>query len=174
MKRKQPEPTALPEAAPAGVVAAAGAAPALPPVAPAGDGGYLAEEAVLYGAADAVTRVKHGLPVREFDTLREMLDLTVEDLATRVGISPATLSRRRREPDGGRLDPEHSDRLMRYARLYWQAVQLLGGHEVSARGWLKRPARALDGATPLDFADTEVGGREVETLIQRLEHGVYI
>lgn len=136
---------------------------------------FLAEDtAVLYGAADAVTRVKHGLPVREFDALREMLALTVEDLAGRVGISPATLSRRRREPAGGRLDPEHSDRLMRYARLYWQAVHLLGGHEESARAWLKRPAPALDGATPLDFADTEVGGREVETLIQRLEQGVYI
>jgi putative toxin-antitoxin system antitoxin component (TIGR02293 family) len=131
------------------------------------------ETAVLYGSAGAVARVKHGLPLREFDGLRELLDLTVEDLAVRIGISPATLSRRRREPDGGRLDPEHSDRLMRYARLYWQAVQLLEGHEESARAWLKRPARALDGVTPLDFADTEVGGREVETLISRLEHGVY-
>jgi putative toxin-antitoxin system antitoxin component (TIGR02293 family) len=161
MKRKQPVPT-----------------PATPPPdMPHPEdvpGAFLAEDtAVLYGASDAVTRVKHGLPLREFDALREMLGLTVEDLATRIGISAATLSRRRREEDGGRLDPEHSDRLMRYARLYWQAVQLLGGHEDSARAWLKRPARALDGATPLDFADTEVGGREVETLIQRLEHGVY-
>ncbi len=134
----------------------------------------LAEEAVLtYGSTSAVARVKQGLPLREFDGLRELLDLTVDDLATRLGISPATLSRRRREPEGGRLDPEHSDRLMRYARLYWQTVQLLDGHEESARAWLKRPARALDGAIPLDFADTEVGGREVETIIGRLEHGVY-
>lgn len=141
---------------------------------PAPRANVLAEEtAVLYGSAGAVARVKHGLPLREFDGLRELLDLTVEDLAVRIGISPATLSRRRREPEGGRLDPEHSDRLMRYARLYWQAVQLLDGHEESARAWLKRPARALDGVTPLDFADTEVGGREVETLITRLEHGVY-
>jgi putative toxin-antitoxin system antitoxin component (TIGR02293 family) len=134
---------------------------------------FAEEAAVLYGSAGAVARVKHGLPLREFDALRELLDLTVEDLAVRIGISPATLSRRRREADGGRLDPEHSDRLMRYARLYWQTVQLLEGHEESARAWLKRPARALDGVTPLDFADTEVGGREVETLITRLEHGVY-
>jgi len=128
---------------------------------------------VLYGATDAVTRIKQGLPLQEFDGLRAMLDLTVDDLAGRIGISAATLSRRRREGHEGRLDPEHSDRLMRYARLFWQAVQLLDGHEASARAWLKRPARALNGATPLDFADTEAGGREVETLIQRLEHGVY-
>jgi putative toxin-antitoxin system antitoxin component (TIGR02293 family) len=135
----------------------------------------LAEEAaVLYDSAQVVTRIKQGLPLQEFDSLREMLGLTVEDLAGRIGISPATLSRRRREPGGGRLDPEHSDRLMRYARLYWQAFNLLGGHAESARGWLRRPARALDGSTPLDFADTEAGGREVETLIARLEEGVYL
>jgi putative toxin-antitoxin system antitoxin component (TIGR02293 family) len=135
----------------------------------------LAEEAaVLHHSAQSVTRIKQGLLLQEFDSLREMLGLTVEDLAARIGISPATLSRRRREPGGGRLDPEHSDRLMRYARLYWQAFNLLGGHAESARGWLKRPARALDGSTPLDFADTEAGGREVETLITRLEEGVYL
>jgi putative toxin-antitoxin system antitoxin component (TIGR02293 family) len=133
----------------------------------------LEEAAVLYGAAHVVTRVKQGLPLREFDALREMLELTVEDLCLRLGISPATLSRRRREPTGGRLDPEHSDRLMRYARIYWETVNLFDGHPETARGWLKRPALALDGAVPLDFADTEVGGREVETLIGRLEHGVY-
>ena len=135
----------------------------------------LAEQAaVLYDTPHTVTRIKQGLPLHEFDSLREMLGLTVEDLAARIGVSPATLSRRRREPHGGRLDPEHSDRLMRYARLYWQAYQLLGGHAESARGWLKRPARGLDGVSPLDFADTEAGGREVETLIARLEEGVYL
>jgi putative toxin-antitoxin system antitoxin component (TIGR02293 family) len=131
------------------------------------------ELAMLYGAVDNVTRVKQGLTLGEFDALRDLLDLTVEDFARRIGISIATLSRRRREVGGGRLDPEHSDRLMRYARLYWQAVQLLDGHAETARAWLKRPARALDGAVPLDFADTEVGAREVENLIGRLEHGVY-
>lgn len=133
----------------------------------------LEEAAVLYGASHAVTRIKQGLPLREFDALRELLGLNVEDLCQRLGISPATLSRRRREPNGGRLDPEHSDRLMRYARIYWETVSLFEGQPETARGWLKRPALALDGATPLDFADTELGGREVETLIGRLEHGVY-
>jgi putative toxin-antitoxin system antitoxin component (TIGR02293 family) len=145
--------------------------PALPPPRP--DNLLCEASTMLYGAVDNVNRVKQGLLLREFDSLRELLGLTVEDLARRTGISIATLSRRRREAEGGRLDPEHSDRLMRYARLYWQTVQLLDGQADAARAWLKRPARALDGAIPLDFADTEVGAREVETLIGRLEHGVY-
>jgi putative toxin-antitoxin system antitoxin component (TIGR02293 family) len=144
-----------------------------PPSAISGEQCLAEPTAMLYGTTDNVNRVKQGLPMHEFESLRELLGLTVEDLARRTGISIATLSRRRREPEGGRLDPEHSDRLMRYARLYWQAVQLLDGHADSARAWLKRPARALDGVTPLDFADTEVGAREVESLIGRLEYNVY-
>ena len=33
--------------------------------------------------------------------------------------------------------------------------------------------RALGGATPLDFAKTEPGAREVENVLGRLEHGVF-
>jgi uncharacterized protein (DUF2384 family) len=33
--------------------------------------------------------------------------------------------------------------------------------------------RALGGRSPLDFAQTEPGAREVENVIGRLEHGVF-
>lgn len=120
---------------------------------------------------DMAAMVKAGLPLTEFDALRALLGLTVEDLATRIGISIATLSRRRRT--GEALDPGHSDRLLRYARLFRIATELYNGDEEAARTWLRKPARALDGETPLDHADTEIGAREVEDLIGRLEHGVY-
>jgi len=119
-----------------------------------------------------VARVRAGLPVEEFDILREMLGLSVEKLAGLVGISMATLSRRRATEQP--LDRDHSDRLVRYARLFWQAVAFFDGNEAAAREWLGRPARGLGGATPLDFAETEIGAREVEDLIGRLEQGVYI
>ena len=124
-----------------------------------------------WGAGEAVTRVKAGFPVSEFDRVRQLLGLTVEGLAGKVGISIATLSRRRhsREP----LDPSHSDRLLRFARLFRLAAELHGGDQEAARQWLRKPARALDGETPLDHAETEVGAREVENLIGRLEEGVF-
>ena len=122
-------------------------------------------------AGEAAARVKTGLPIAEFDTLRELLKLTVEDLAGRIGISIATLSRRRqsRLP----LDAGHSDRLVRFARLFRLATELYDGDEDAARAWLTKPSRALDGKTPQDHAGTEVGAREVESLIGRLEYGVY-
>ncbi|MFT5836761.1 MAG: putative toxin-antitoxin system antitoxin component (TIGR02293 family) [Candidatus Azotimanducaceae bacterium] len=118
-----------------------------------------------------VDRVMAGLPVAEFDSLREMLALPVDEMARMIGISTATLSRRRAKNDP--LDRDHSDRLMRYARLYWLAVGFFDGNQPTGRDWLKRPARALDGRRPLDFAETEIGAREVEDLIGRLEYGVY-
>lgn len=122
--------------------------------------------------AGLVDRILAGLPVEEFDTLREMLGLPVDQMAAKIGISVATLSRRRakREP----LDRDHSDRLMRYARLYWLAFDYFEGDTGTVRNWLVRPARGLSGRSPLEFAETEMGAREVEDLIGRLEHGVYV
>ena len=122
-------------------------------------------------AGEAAARVKTGLPVAELDALRELLGLTMESLAGRIGISLATLSRRRQ--GGQRLDAGHSDRVLRFARLFRLATELHDGDAEAARAWLRKPARALDGETPLDRAETEAGAREVENLIGRLEHGVY-
>lgn len=135
---------------------------------------FLVEEATTVyqeTPTECVARILAGLPVEEFDTLREMLDLTVEEMARKIGVSTATLSRRRAKDDP--LDRDHSDRLMRYARLYWLSVGLFDGDTATGRSWLKRPAMALGGHTPLEFAETEMGAREVEDLIGRVEHGVY-
>jgi len=122
-------------------------------------------------AGHVAARVRAGLPVAEFDALRESLGLTVEALADKIGISIATLSRRRQ--NGQALDAGRSDRLLRFARLFHLATRLHDGNEEAARLWLNRPARALDGEVPLAHAETEAGAREVEALIGRLEHGVY-
>ncbi|HEY8932316.1 MAG TPA: antitoxin Xre/MbcA/ParS toxin-binding domain-containing protein [Rariglobus sp.] len=139
------------------------------------DEAWVLNEATITTPADPaaiVDRVLQGLPVLEFDALRELLGLTVEDMARKIGISVATLARRRqqREP----LDPSHGDRIMRYARLYWLAVELHDGDAATARAWLRRPALGLQGRVPLDFAESETGAREVEYLIGRIEHGVYV
>src|SRR5437762_2839669 len=107
----------------------------------------------MLSAGTTAARVKTGLSVREFDALRELLGLTTAALAVKVGISLATLSRRRHRRE--RLDTGHGDRVMRFARLFRLAVGLYDGDESAARTWLMTPARALDGQAPLDFADTE-------------------
>lgn len=120
-------------------------------------------------AAYMVDRVRDGLDMGEFYALQETLGLTEERLAGLVGISRATLHRRKKS---GTLDRAESDRLVRYARLLCHASAALGGVE-GARSWLVAPALAFHGESPLDFADTEIGAREVESLLGRLEHGVF-
>jgi hypothetical protein len=39
--------------------------------------------------------------------------------------------------------------------------------------WFTSPKIPLDGKTPLECADTEIGAKEVEDLLGRLEHGVF-
>lgn len=120
-------------------------------------------------AAYIINRVRDGLPMAEFQSLREMLGLSEERLATLLEMSRATLHRRKKS---GHLDRSESDRLVRYARLLSRASEALGGVS-AARSWLAAPARAFNGECPLDYADTEIGAREVEALLGRIEHGVF-
>ena len=120
-------------------------------------------------AAYVIHKVRDGLPLAEFHALREVLGLTEERLGGLLGMSRATLHRRKAD---GSLDRAASDRLVRYARLLVRASEALGGEE-SARSWLAAPALAFHGECPLDFADTEIGAREVEALLGRIEHGVF-
>ena len=120
-------------------------------------------------ASDLVSAVRAGIPSRRFDALKELLGVSTRALADVVGISPSTLSRRRKR---GRLNKDESERLLRLARIVFRAVDVFDGRK-NARKWLTEPARALGGEAPLEFADTEPGAREVERLLIRLEHGVY-
>ncbi len=120
-------------------------------------------------AAQIIQSINEGLPVQDLTTLQANLDLPMERLAPKLGISRATLNRRL---TAGRLEPEESDRVVRFARLLGKAVEVLESPE-NARRWLNSPQLGLGGAVPLDFAQTEVGAREVEDLLGRIEYGVY-
>jgi putative toxin-antitoxin system antitoxin component (TIGR02293 family) len=119
--------------------------------------------------AKVIQVLQAGLDFAELESLREQLDLPLDRLAARLGLSRATLHRRKAS---GRLTSDESDKVLRFARLLGQAVQLFGGLE-EARQWLKAPQRGLGGAAPLDYAQTETGAREVENLLGRIDYGVY-
>lgn len=120
--------------------------------------------------AALVARVEEGFPYRALERLRCNVGLSREALGDLVQIKPRTLDRRK---EGGRLRPEESDRLLRAARVFGGTIALFEGDADAARTWLSSPQRALGGAVPLMMARTEVGAREVENLVGRLEHGVF-
>ncbi len=122
-----------------------------------------------YGAAELHARLEDGLPFEALERLRRVLDLPLAGISALLRIPPRTLARRR---EARRLQPDESDRLVRLSRLVGLALRLFDGDLALARGWLNTPQRALGGEAPLAFATTDVGAREVENLVGRLEHGI--
>ena len=57
-------------------------------------------------------------------------------------------------------------------RIMIRAVEVLGSREEASR-WLHAPNPALGGQTPLELLDTDLGSRQVEDVLGRIEHGVY-
>ena len=109
-----------------------------------------------------------GLDFGEFEALRRQLDLSLDELTVRLGLSRATIEKRKA---AGRLTPDESGKVVCYARLLGHAVHLFGGLE-EARHWLKAPQGRLHGAVPLDYAKTDLGAREVENLLTELAYGI--
>ncbi len=84
-------------------------------------------------------------------------------------MSRATLHRRKNQ---GKIDKGESERLVRYQRLLKKAEDVFGDAS-NAREWLTQKQAGLGNAVPLEFAKTEIGAREVENLLGRIEYGVY-
>ncbi len=119
---------------------------------------------------DLADLVRKGLPASSITALAERLDLGNTVLSRKLGIPQRTLTRRLSQRS--RLTAAESDRTVRLARVYANAVEMLGD-EKKAVGWLQTPNRALGGERPLDQLDTDVGAREVEDILGRIAYGVY-
>ena len=132
-------------------------------------GGVLHDLGLASAASDRIAAVKAGLDVRVFVDLARRIGVSEARLAEVAGVTPTTLTRRKR---AGALTPAESEHVLRLATLLQRAAQVFGD-EADAADWLRAANLALAGATPLAYADTEPGAREVEDLLGRLEHGVY-
>lgn len=119
---------------------------------------------------DLLKKVQDGFIFKVFEHLTKNIALSPRALAYVVQIPPRTLDRRR---ERGRLEPAESDRILRVSRVFAAAIGLFEGDAVAARRWVFQKQKALGDKKPLDLLGTELGAREVEALIGRLEHGVF-
>jgi len=92
-------------------------------------------------------------------------------LESALGLSLRTLQRSRTDP-GRALSPDQSGRAWKFAEVLSLATDVLGSQELAER-WLDQPALALEGHRPIDLMSTPAGVELVETLLRRLEYGVY-
>jgi putative toxin-antitoxin system antitoxin component (TIGR02293 family) len=118
---------------------------------------------------ELIAAVSAGLPAQLARDLARDLGITLEDVGGLLRMNPRTLQRRLGE---GSLDLSESERLWQLSRLFGQAIQVLESRE-GALHWFKNPIEVLGWATPLAYARTAVGLRELENILGRIEHGVY-
>jgi putative toxin-antitoxin system antitoxin component (TIGR02293 family) len=119
--------------------------------------------------AKVIRQISKGLPFSELEHLQSEVAEPLGLLARQLSISRSTLQRRKAERH---LSPAESERVIRFRRILQYATKLFGTVE-RARQWLKFPQFGLGGAVPLEFAKTEMGAREVEDLLGRIDYGVY-
>lgn len=107
-----------------------------------------------------------GLPVESIHRLGALMGKSQRVIAEAVQIPTRTLSRR------NRFKPAESDRIFRLSQLFHRAAEVLGDL-TETRRWFYSPRKALGGKTPMELSDTDIGAREVEDFLGRIEHGVF-
>ena len=117
-----------------------------------------------------VQRVEEGLPVMEVVQFGKQAGFSTTELAKLINIPTRTYARR--VAGKARLTLSEGERAARLMRIFDRAKQLFVTGE-NVRKWLHTELPALGWRTPIDFAQTEPGAREVENLIGRIEHGVF-
>jgi len=120
----------------------------------------------------AATHERHaavlaGLPYQAFERVRDVLDVSVDDLAQVIGSSERTMRRRK---DSGRLSRSESDALVRIAVAIERATRALG----TTRGvrWLTTPHPLLSGERALDLLSTSAGASVVGDMLGGIEYGM--
>lgn len=116
------------------------------------------------------SRILEGFPFQVVEKIKAHAALTDAELAALLGIGEATL--RRARAAGATLDATTSDRLYRLSKVIAVAEEVLESTE-NAIGWLRRAQPALAGRAPLELLVTQAGADQVETLLRRIDYGVY-
>ena len=122
----------------------------------------------LQSPEDLRIAINRGIPFQALIAMTTRFGLDLTRMGRILHVPSRTMARRKLRH---RFSAQESDRIVRVARIVSYATEVFGTHG-KASTWLTRPNRALRQAAPLDLLDTDVGTREVETILGRIEHGV--
>ena len=121
-------------------------------------------------SGELIRQVERGFSFHALHTLESHTGIPVAQIARMLGIPSRTLARRKAS---GRLTADESEKLLRLSSTFENALELFEGDRRQTLAWLSSPKKEFEDQTPLEYSRTEVGAREVEDLIGRLEHGVF-
>jgi putative toxin-antitoxin system antitoxin component (TIGR02293 family) len=134
---------------------------------------------LLFGSSFGIMRMDvqalihaahHGVSWDSVKKFMETAGLTQQQLASYLDLPERTFARRRTE---GAFDSRESEKILRLVEICEDALELFDGNRAAAASWLLTPAFGLGNASPIDYARTEFGAREVRALIGRIADGVF-
>jgi putative toxin-antitoxin system antitoxin component (TIGR02293 family) len=114
--------------------------------------------------------LRAGLPARSLDKFKQSAHLSDEQVAQLLQIGSRTLSRTR-GTSRRRLPPDVSERLFAVASVYALAIAVFGDTR-TALGWINEPQFGLAGRVPFALISSELGRRQVSSLLQQIEHSL--
>lgn len=118
---------------------------------------------------DLMEEVERGLPTKSYKVIAAALGLRPGEEDKLLGVSART---RARWAGKARIDPATSDRIMRLARIFALATDVLGSREAAVE-WLREPTEYLGGRSPLEALATDVGAEKVTNMLYQMEYGVF-
>lgn len=121
----------------------------------------------IHTVGDLRRAVESGLPVTALDTVTRHVardDRGAAELKYRI-IPKTTLRRRQR------LDPEESQRLERLARITALAEQVWEDADLAHR-FLTTAQPQLEDERPVDLTRSDLGSRQVEALLMKIEYAL--
>lgn len=124
---------------------------------------------VVEAPIELIDEARSGLTGQRAEALAVRLALTDKELARLLSLSIRTFHRLGLE---GKLDAMASERLLLLEQLTLHGESVFENQGAFAR-WIRRPLRVLGGHAPLDLLDTATGLTLVDTILGRIEYGVY-
>lgn len=112
--------------------------------------------------------IREGVPASSVKALEKADIVNRDDI--RMIIPDRTLERRIKAQEP--LKTEEADGIARLIRVVAHARRVFDDVDL-ADEWLRSPNPALSGAVPIRMAATDIGAREVEVILGRIEHGVF-
>lgn len=110
-----------------------------------------------------------GLPFSALTKFLEKSGLPPKDVYDVLRLAPRTLVRRKA---AGRLSADESIHLQRLADLYEKVQDMFAGSATAASRWMCEKRFALGSRRPIDLAQSEIGTKQVDDLIWRLDNGI--
>jgi putative toxin-antitoxin system antitoxin component (TIGR02293 family) len=132
-------------------------------------GGKSALQRRIQSFGDFALAIEDGFPREAMRAFMDSGSITAKELSEAVRIPARTLMRIKTKQ---RLPADESDKVYRLAYILVAATNVFGDQE-KAGEWLRRPNRALGGATPLSLLSTQPGLQQVEQVLGRIEFGEY-